>query len=409
MTFKPNSPKQIINQPYLSFLKSLDKHHTTQYLSYKDSNNLQLMLSNQYHNMYLKYTQPNNSAFDANVQKFLNWQKDHEMNLDLESTDKLKVHRAPIKEKVNIDIELRSLDDLISIIDTYPLDDTKEYNIDIKSLHKIGSELKQLQKMVGLTTFKKSVLKQILYFVQGFTQDNHGDYKHTVITGPPGTGKTEIAKIIGNMYSKIGILKNNVFKKVTRTDLVAGYLGQTAIKTRKKIDECLGGVMFIDEAYSLQTDDMYAKECVDTLCEALSDHKKDLMVIIAGYENELNEKFFKINNGLPSRFVWRFHINEYNANELYNIFAYMTQNICWTIDSGITEQWFCDKKEHLSFNGRSIEQLVFMCKIAHSNRIFGKEEEMKKKLTLEDLSNGFELYKENMKSSKDNIFLGLYT
>jgi Holliday junction resolvasome RuvABC ATP-dependent DNA helicase subunit len=81
--------------------------------------------------------------------------------------------------------------------------------------------------------------------------NKESDFKHTVLYGPPGTGKTEIAKIIGTMYSKIGILKNNVFKKVTRNDMVAGYLGQTAIKTKKVIDECLGGVLFIDEAYSL--------------------------------------------------------------------------------------------------------------------------------------------------------------
>ena len=77
---------------------------------------------------------------------------------------------------------------------------------------------------------------------------NH-DFKHTVIYGPPGTGKTEVAKLIGSMYSKLGLLKNNVFRKVTRDDLIAGYLGQTAIKVKKVIDEC--GCIFIDEAYSL--------------------------------------------------------------------------------------------------------------------------------------------------------------
>jgi stage V sporulation protein K len=94
----------------------------------------------------------------------------------------------------------------------------------------------------------------------------------------------------------LGILKNNVFRKVTRNDLVAGYLGQTAIKTKNVIQDCLGGVLFIDEAYAMANsyeDDSFSKECIDTLCEALSDHKNNLMVIIAGYENELNNSFFR--------------------------------------------------------------------------------------------------------------------
>ncbi len=94
----------------------------------------------------------------------------------------------------------------------------------------------------------------------------------------------------------MGILKNNVFRKVTRNDLVAGYLGQTAIKTKNVIQDCLGGVLFIDEAYAMANsyeDDSFSKECIDTLCEALSDHKNNLMVIIAGYENELNNSFFR--------------------------------------------------------------------------------------------------------------------
>ena len=100
------------------------------------------------------------------------------------------------------------------------------------------------------------------------------------------------------------------FKKVTRSDLIAGYLGQTALKTQEVIKECLGGVLFIDEAYALgneQKKDSFAKECIDTLCEGLSDHKENLMVIIAGYEKELQSCFFDYNQGLESRFSWRLH------------------------------------------------------------------------------------------------------
>ena len=118
-------------------------------------------------------------------------------------------------------------------------------------------------------------------------------------------------------------MRSNVFKKVTRADLIAGYLGQTAIKTRKVIEECLGGVLFIDEAYALgnnEKSDSFSKECIDTLCEALSDHKDELMIIIAGYEKELKKCFFEYNEGLESRFVWRFSTEEYSPQELRKIF-----------------------------------------------------------------------------------------
>jgi len=153
-----------------------------------------------------------------------------------------------------------------------------------------------LDAMVGLKKFKEEILNQLLYFAQNLHVGKHSDFMHTVLCGPPGTGKTEVAMILGKMYSKLGILKNQVFKKVCRNDLVAGYLGQTALKTKKVIDECLGGCLFIDEAYALANDyngDSYSKECIDVLCEALSAHKEDLMVIIAGYKDELEHTFSK--------------------------------------------------------------------------------------------------------------------
>ena len=235
-----------------------------------------------------------------------------------------------IKESYIIDEKINTIEDILKILEKYAspkIDNTKEYNIDLENLLRIKPELQELNAMIGMHDLKKCILSQLIYFLQNMHIHPEGnskesDYKHTVVYGPPGTGKTEIAKIIGRMYSKIGVLKNGIFKKVTRNDLVAGYLGQTAIKTKNVINDCLGGVLFIDEAYSLSNSndlDNFSKECIDTLCESLSDHKNDLMVIIAGYESELDKHFFKANAGLESRFVWRFKINEYNSNELKEI------------------------------------------------------------------------------------------
>jgi hypothetical protein len=229
-----------------------------------------------------------------------------------------------------------------------------------------------------------------------------GDFKHTVIYGPPGTGKTEVAKLIGQMYSKIGILsKKNLFKKVTRNDLVAGYLGQTAIKTKAVITESLGGVLFIDEVYALgNADDLdsFSRECIDTLCEALSDHKDNLMVIIAGYEKEIERHFFSANPGLESRFVWRFSIDKYTPTELRDIFVKKVATSGWKIDKGIANsEWFVKHKEVFTNYGRDMERLFLYVKIAHSKRVFGQPAEMKRILTENDMATGLETFLENRK------------
>jgi SpoVK/Ycf46/Vps4 family AAA+-type ATPase len=265
-----------------------------------------------------------------------------------------------------------------------------------------------------MTTLKSNIVDQILYFVQELHKNHNttGDFMHTVIYGPPGTGKTEIAKMMGKIYSKIGILKNGTFKKVTRSDLIAGYLGQTALKTRDVIKDALGGVLFIDEAYALgnsEKRDSFSKECIDTLCEALSDNKENLMVIIAGYEKELKECFFDYNQGLDSRFTWRFKTDEYNAEDLYKIFVKKVKDIGWELDenSKITVDWFKKNIEYFKFFGRDIETILAKTKIAHSKRVFCKPENEKKKINIKDLDKGLEIYlkNENIKNRKEEEYL----
>lgn len=331
---------------------------------------------------------------------------------------------SPVYKYTEIDVgEVRELRDLIALMDKFPIAEPGvQYNIDLAALLRVRDELKELDSMIGMGSLKMVFMEQMLYFLQRFHEppinsDLSGnpihttthDFKHTVIYGPPGTGKTEVAKLIGRIYSKIGILKNTVFKKATRQDLVAGYLGQTAIKTRNMIKDCLGGVLFIDEAYSLGTgtnsigsQDSYSKECIDTLCESLSDCKNDLMVIVAGYQTELEEQFFSANPGLESRFVWRFSIEPYTSTELLAIFRKKVEEQGWTwLDSESAdnmEAWFkTNHKEFKSF-GRDMEVLLFYVKIAHSKRVFGKPSSIVKRAIMkEDLNVGFQTYLKNRK------------
>lgn len=225
-----------------------------------------------------------------------------------------------------------------------------------------------------------------------------GDYMHTVLYGPPGTGKTEVAKILGNIFCNLGILTSNTFKKVTRSDLVAGYLGQTAIKTREVIESAIGGVLFIDEAYALgntEKRDSFSKECIDTLCEALSDHKHELMVIIAGYEKELNDCFFSYNEGLSSRFTWRYKIENYDSSELRKIFEKIVKDNGWTFKfdrDAVKDDWFKERQQYFKYFGRDIEVFFTKTKIAHARRVFYLPVKDRRSLIMDDLDAGFELF-----------------
>jgi SpoVK/Ycf46/Vps4 family AAA+-type ATPase len=309
--------------------------------------------------------------------------------------------RVEIKETINIDVEINNIADLLKLIDSYKVEPSIKYNINMKALHDIKEPLEELNNMIGMKDLKNNIVDQILYFVQELhkNKDSTGEFLHTVIYGPPGTGKTEIAKIMGKIYSKIGILSKGTFKKVTRSDLVAGYLGQTALKTREVIKESLGGVLFIDEAYSLgnpEKKDSFSKECIDTLCEALSDNKENLMVIIAGYEKELKECFFSFNQGLDSRFTWRFKTDDYTHEDLHKIFLKKVKDIGWEIDdTPIGADWFKKNKDCFKFYGRDVETLLSKTKIAHSRRVFCRPESEKKRLTVKDLDKGFEIYLRN--------------
>jgi len=310
-----------------------------------------------------------------------------------------------IKEYVTIRQEISSLKDLLVLIDKNPLADNVEYNIDLAALNRIKPHLLDLNNMIGMNSLKNHVVDQILYYLQGFhKKSSDGDFMHTVIYGPPGTGKTEVAKIIGKIFSKLGVLSKDKFTKATRADLIAGYLGQTALKTRDMIKESLGGVLFIDEAYALgnpEKRDSFAKECIDTLCEGLSDHKADLMVIVAGYEEELKTCFFSYNQGLDSRFTWRFKTDDYKPEELRMILEKKIGDAMWSIDKkALTDEWFIKNKVYFQFFGRDMETLFSKIKIAHSRRVFCLPEDKKTVVTLKDVESGMEMFLQNEEVKK---------
>ena len=328
-----------------------------------------------------------------------------------------------VVEHVDISCEINCIADLLRLVNEYPVVENVEYNINVKALHRISEPLRKLDAMVGMDSLKERVVDQIIYFMQdlhlhplseqtaqinGDKKEKGGafnDYMHTVIYGPPGTGKTEVAQLIGSIFSRMGVLRKNRFKKVTRSDLIAGYLGQTAIKTADVIKECLGGVLFIDEAYALgntEKRDSFSKECIDTLCEALSDHKSDLMVIVAGYEKDLNECFFSANPGLNSRFTWRFKIDDYTPAQLAKIYEKKVQDCGWQLHEPVRADWFESNMCYFKCYGRDMETLLSRAKIAHGRRVFCSSSD-KRRLTHADLEKGMTIFvsNEEVKQRKD--------
>ena len=327
--------------------------------------------------------------------------------------------RAADIHEINVHEDIQDISDILDMIEKYPLIENIRYtNVDIKMLHGIKPSLTKLNNMIGMNDLKMCIVDQILYYLQNLhmvNPENNNDYMHTAIYGPPGTGKTEIAEIIGEIFCKLNVLKKQQFKKVVRSDLIAGYLGQTALKTKDTIKDCLGGVMFIDEAYALGNNekrDSYAKECVDTLCEAMSAHKNELMVIIAGYENEIKECFFSQNQGLESRFSWSFTTDKYTPEELCKIFNKKVIDSGWKIDKDALDvQWFDKHKKSFTAYGRDMELLFSKVKIAHGRRIFcNKDKVDKTEINIDDLENGFKKFtSQKKKEVKDDNLSTMYT
>jgi len=204
---------------------------------------------------------------------------------------------------------------------------TKRFKALYGNLH---CKLEALQSLVGMELVKKQVVEQLQFLLcnDGATD---GHYLHTVIQGPSGCGKSTLARVLFELWSEMQVFTTRKFTVLHRSDLVGGYMGQTAAKTKKTLMQLKGGCIFIDEFYSLvYGNDAYGRECVDVLNTFMSE-EKDTVVIVAGYEGEM-QRVFSAQPGLERRFAWKFTVPKYTAEELYHIFVQQLSAHDWQLD-----------------------------------------------------------------------------
>lgn len=316
--------------------------------------------------------------------------EDYEYMLD-DERDKLLLERFS---------NLCSIDDIISLKDDKNVYDFLKLD-KFSKLYSLIPSLEKLNNMVGMKKLKSDIFSMICYCLHEMNSVN--DLNHIVLMGPPGVGKTSVAYLLGEIYKNLGFLSKNTFIRARRSDLIAEYLGQTAVKTQKLIDKAEGGVLFIDEVYSLgnkEKRDSFSKECIDTINQNLTEKSNNLLVIIAGYRKEVKECFFNYNPGLERRFPLQFNIDKYNAIELYEILYKIVLKENWSLSDKLCKYLKNEIRSNYNlfeYMGGDMETLFKFAKENYSRRLMRTllTLESSKELTIEDFKYGIDRLKSN--------------
>ena len=345
-----------------------------------------------------------------------------------------------------------SLEYLISIAN----EDSKcPSNYDLNRLKDALPGLLKLQNLIGMDSAKETIVKIVNLYVSGLCNMNK-DMMHTMIQGGSGTGKTTLARILGEIYWRLGILDNDAtsfnvkaddhddgnhrqlrkrkrdtyvsdeflvsdededndddytektekvttykFIEASRTDCIDRYQGGTANKTANLIKSALGGVLFIDEAYSLGNtgaEDTYNKECIDTLTSLMEKYKGKVIIILGGYRHSMEDTLLRYNEGLSRRITFNICTDGYTAEQLSEILMLMVSNLDtdepWTLNTNRKDldNFFINNMSSFPHMGGDIETLLFHIKMNHSTRLISSKISDRKKISMMDIKNGYQDY-----------------
>lgn len=259
----------------------------------------------------------------------------------------------------------------------------------------VGEALDELEQLVGLEAAKKEINEQVQLIRIAELRSEAGlknptVSRHLVFVGNPGTGKTTVARIVGRIYQALNVVPDGHLVEVDASGLIAGYVGQTAIKTSEQITQALGGILFVDEAYGLSRND-FGLEAIDTLVKGMEDHRDELVVIVAGYPENM-QTFLKSNPGLESRFPTTIGFDDYTVEELLAILRRIAEANDYAVadsDDDRLEDLVAQMTQRPDFgNARSMRNLFEAAVRRHAWRLKDVEDvsvEQMRTLTAEDL------------------------
>ena len=302
---------------------------------------------------------------------------------------------------------------------------------DCQCLPDLMPALKEINSMIGLTEIKNKLADHIMYHCQKSKlldgkrpkiEGEDGDMNHMVIMGPPGCGKTTIASAIAHLYCLMGQLATKNVVHATREKMIGEHIGSTAPKTQKLIDSALGGVLLIDEAYSLGDGrrssgggDIFSKECIDTLNDNLSKKGDQFTCIVIGYPEALRRDFFSVNPGLHRRFPMTHKIENYTAIELQSIFTKMCKDRNVLCDISKFPTFFTKNHAKFTQNASTVHMFVRVLKEMATKRCFGSDDLKLLQTTGKDLTAGMAVIQKTAEtltgistSNKSEDFMSMY-
>ena len=440
-TRSPQSPRNYINRN-----NRRETHHTPR--NYNNQSNKTTFQNGMQFTPYYPQNQQNNQQQQKEDEQFitnvfstlfgLNTKKEENVKLEAPIEKENRHLDNYLEEHEDLPFKIETIDDLIEMADLYIPEKPYQYGINMKRLNLIKDTLKSFKNIIGMESVKKMIFDKIITYLQGLGDVN--DMMHLVIQAPPGYGKTMVTYYISEIFYKLGIIKksnkkkeatNNVnqpnvmilgatglqkqkdnkeyyrhpftqekidfpFVIARRSDLIGEYVGHTAPKVEKMVEHALGGVLVIDEVYSLgsKSNDSFSEECINTLNQLLSEYAGQFICVIAGYKEQIETNFF-INPGLKRRFRMIINIDKYSAQNLIDIFKKMINDCKWNIDidSKLLLKFMEKNKDEFKYCGGDMETLLQNCKDTHSKRVLGLHPNEKKIITIEDLNSGFELFK----------------